>query len=97
MRFPALLLFVASASAAPVDFVRDVRPILQKHCYGCHGEKKQKSGLRLDIKSEAFKGGDNHRPDIVPGKASESPLVHFLTSDDEDEVMPPKAKAAHEK
>ena len=80
--------------AAPVDFVREVRPILETHCYECHGDKKQKSGLRLDIKSEAFKGGDNHRPDIVPGKTSESPLVHFLTSDDEDEVMPPKGKLA---
>ena len=78
--------------AAPVDFVREVRPILEKHCLECHGDKKQKSGLRLDIKSEAFKGGDNHAPDILPGKASESPLVHFLTSDDEDEVMPPKGK-----
>jgi hypothetical protein len=87
-----LALLTTSAFAAPVDFVREVRPILEKHCLECHGEKKQKSGLRLDIKSEAFKGGDNHAPDILPGKASTSPLVHFLTSDDEDEVMPPKGK-----
>jgi len=75
-----------------VDFVRDVRPIFQKHCYECHGEKKQKSGLRLDIKSEAFKGGDNHSPDIIPGKAAGSPLIHFIITDDEDEIMPPKGK-----
>lgn len=78
--------------AAPVDFVREVRPIFQKHCYECHGEKKQKSGLRLDIKSEAFKGGDNHSPDIIPGKATDSPLIHFIITDDEDELMPPKGK-----
>ena len=76
--------------AAPVDFVREVRPILETHCCECHGDKKQKSGLRLDIKSEAFKGGDSHSPDIVPGKASQSPLAHFLTSTDDDERMPPK-------
>ena len=93
MRFLALFITLP-AFAAPVDFVRDVRPIFEKHCYECHGEKKQKSGFRLDVKAAAFKGGDNHGPDIVPGKASESPLLHFLTSDDEDEVMPPKGKLA---
>ncbi len=91
MRF-LFLLIATSAAAAPVDFVRDVRPIFQKHCYECHGDKKQKSGLRLDIKSEAFKGGDNHSPDILPGKAKDSPLIHFLITDDEDELMPPKGR-----
>ncbi len=85
-------LITVSAATAPVDFVRDVRPIFQQHCYSCHGEKKQKSGLRLDIKSLAFKGGDNHAPDIIAGKAKDSPLIHFITSDDEDELMPPKGK-----
>ena len=85
-------LITVSAIAAPVDFVRDVRPILEKHCCECHGEKKQKSGLRLDIKSEAFKGGDNHAPDIIAGKAKDSPLIHFITTDDEDELMPPTGK-----
>ncbi len=91
MRFLCLLL-TTSALAAPIDFVRDVRPIFQKHCYECHGEKKQKSGLRLDIKSLAFKGGDNHAPDIIAKNAKDSPLIHFLTTDDEDELMPPKGK-----
>ena len=80
------------AIAAPVEFVREVRPIFEKHCYSCHGEKKQKSGLRLDIKSLAFKGGDNHAPDIIATKAKDSPLIHFITADDEDELMPPKGK-----
>lgn len=47
------------ASAAPVDFVREVRPILEKHCYECHGEKKQKGGLRLDL--AAAQRTENHR------------------------------------
>ncbi|MEQ1750720.1 MAG: DUF1549 domain-containing protein, partial [Prosthecobacter sp.] len=85
-------LAVTCAIAAPVDFVREVRPIFEKHCYSCHGEKKQKSGLRLDIKSEALKGGDKHAPDIIAKQAKESPLIHFITTDDEDELMPPKGK-----
>ncbi len=80
----------ACASAAPVDFVRDVRPIFEKHCVECHGEKKQKSGFRLDVKAAALKGGDDQGPDIVPGKAEESPLIHLISTTNEDELMPPK-------
>ena len=89
--FAALALRPA-AVAAPVDFVRAVRPIFENHCYECHGEKKQKSGLRLDIKTAALMGGGNHAPDILPGKAKDSPLIKFITSADADEVMPPKGE-----
>jgi hypothetical protein len=75
-----------------VDFVRDVRPILQTHCYECHCEKKQKSGLRLDLKADALRGGDKHAPDIIAGKPADSPLIRYVTSTDEDEVMPPKGE-----
>lgn len=95
MKLTSLLtyLFVATAAlAAPVDFVRDVRPIFEKHCYDCHGEKKQKGGLRLDVKTAALKGGDNEGPNIIPRKAKESSLIHLITSTDEDEVMPPKGE-----
>ena len=92
MKLVVLILLASSGLAAAVDFVREVRPILQQHCYSCHGEKKQKSGLRLDIKAAAFKGGDKHSPDIISGKASDSPLIHFITTDDDDELMPPKGK-----
>ncbi|MDF1824791.1 MAG: PSD1 and planctomycete cytochrome C domain-containing protein [Verrucomicrobiales bacterium] len=93
--FIALSCFVAFLSgevllAGPVDFVKDVRPIFQAHCYDCHSEEAQKSGLRLDVKSAALTGGDNHGPDIVPGKPSESPLIQFLLTGNEDERMPPK-------
>lgn len=86
-----LVLFIAvsaTAVAAPVDFVREVQPILKKHCYECHGGKKQKSGLRLDIKARAFKGGDTHGAAIVPNSARDSPLALLVISDNEDERMP---------
>ncbi|MEO6740425.1 MAG: PSD1 and planctomycete cytochrome C domain-containing protein [Chthoniobacteraceae bacterium] len=87
---PVLSGFAAAVVAAPVDFVRDVRPIFEKHCHECHGEKKQKSGLRLDVKSAAMKGGDEHGASIIAGKAQESPLLKLITSTDKDEWMPPK-------
>ena len=77
-------------STFAIDFVRDVRPIFEGHCYDCHGAEKRKSGLRLDVKVAALKGGDNHGPDILPGDAANSPLIHFLTTKNDEERMPPK-------
>ncbi len=82
-----------AARSAEVDFVRDVRPILVQHCYSCHGEKKQKSALRLDIKGEAFKGGSAFAPAIVPGNAADSPLIQFVNGSDEAMRMPPQGAA----
>ena len=93
VRLAALLLAPLTAlhAAERLDFVRDVRPIFEQHCYECHSGTEQESGLRLDVKEAAFKGGDNHGPDIVPGMASESPLIRFLSADD-DSMMPPGEK-----
>nr|GDY20632.1 cytochrome c [Verrucomicrobiota bacterium] len=87
--FLHFLLLPASLLAA--DFDREIRPLLQKHCVECHGEKKQKSELRLDAKVFAFKGGHDG-PAIVPGKADASPLFRRITSTDDDERMPSKGE-----
>src|SRR5436853_2871114 len=76
--------------ATPIGFKRDIQPIFEQRCYECHGEKKQKSGIRLDRKAAVFKGGDSGKPAILSGKSAESPLIQRVTSKDPDEVMPPK-------
>lgn len=96
----ALALLVAISRAdepALIDFVKQVRPILQKHCYQCHAEKKQKSSLRLDIKSQAFKGGEAYGPSIVAGEPGESPLIQFVADEDADLRMPPDGPPLSEK
>lgn len=80
------------AVASP-DFVRDVRPILEAHCFKCHGPEKQKSGYRLDVKAIALTGGDSGTPNIVPRLSATSPLVTFITGEVEDMKMPPKGEA----
>jgi hypothetical protein len=83
----------ASATAAVPDFAHDIRPLFEKHCYACHAGEQAKSGLRLDFKAAAFKGGDGWGAAIVPGNADESPLVQFARGDDPDLRMPPKESA----
>ncbi|WP_233200341.1 PSD1 and planctomycete cytochrome C domain-containing protein [Blastopirellula marina] len=91
--FTLLSLAANTASAEPVDFVRDVRPILQKHCYECHAGDARKSGLRLDVRSEAHKGGELYGAAITAGKPEESPLWTFVGDEAADLVMPPEGPA----
>ncbi len=70
------------------DFEREIRPLLTKHCYACHGPGKRESGLRLDVRADALRGGDSGRA-IVPGKSADSLLVTRISSSDPDERMPP--------
>src|SRR5690606_15282083 len=90
--FAALAAFgdeIPPAVARRVDFDGEVRPILTARCLACHGPDKQKGSLRLDRKSDAFKGGDEGDA-IVPGKGIESLIVRLTAGEDEDRVMPPK-------
>jgi mono/diheme cytochrome c family protein len=83
----ALLLFPAASRAAePIDhefFEKKVRPLLLVHCTSCHGEAKQKGGLRLDSKAAFWKGGDTGTAQKLLG-----PAVQY----DGDLKMPPKGK-----
>jgi hypothetical protein len=84
------LLPAADTPTVPrIDFARDVRPILAKHCFACHGPDKQRGGLRLDRKADAFTGG-NTGAVITAGKGAESLLVKLVTGLDPERPMPPK-------
>lgn len=75
-----------------IDYLHQVRPILRQHCYRCHGAERDRGGLRLDIKSEAFRGGDFFGPSIVAGDAEDSPLVQFVADPEADLQMPPEQR-----
>ncbi len=82
----ALLAVTSATAAPPVDFARDVRPILTSECFACHGpdERARKAKLRLDLREEAIKSGS-----IVPGKPDESELFKRVCEKDPDSRMPP--------
>lgn len=68
-------------------------PLLESHCYECHGAEKQKHGLRLDQREAALTGGESGKPAIVPGNAMTSQLVEAITLPAEDKrAMPPSGK-----
>ena len=73
--------------AAPVDFARDIEPILQSTCYECHGPDKARGRLRLDQRGAALKGGMTG-PAVIPGNSEQSLLVRRILGLDDEERMP---------
>ncbi|MEX0711826.1 MAG: DUF1549 domain-containing protein, partial [Pirellulales bacterium] len=83
----ALVFFLgpAALSAEPVDFARDVLPILSDNCFKCHGpdEANREADLRLDDEASAKAGV------LVPGDSDDSELYRRIAADDPDMRMPP--------
>jgi mono/diheme cytochrome c family protein len=75
-------------AGGPIEYNRDVRPILAENCFACHGPDSaaRKADLRLDRRDDAVAMGA-----IEPGKPEESGLVERLNATDPHEVMPPPA------
>ncbi|MGB2498682.1 MAG: PSD1 and planctomycete cytochrome C domain-containing protein [Mariniblastus sp.] len=75
---------ITSVAEEPIDFARDIQPILAENCYFCHGPdaNQRASDLRLDIEEEA-------RQSIIAFDANASELYSRIRSDDPDEKMPP--------
>jgi hypothetical protein len=86
----------ARPSAAEIDYARQVKPLLTRHCVACHGSARTRAGLRLDTAAAALKGGKDG-PAIRPGHGEESPLILALRGEGSGERMPlnrpPLAKA----
>jgi hypothetical protein len=91
----ALVLLLSTASpapAAPLDFNRDIRPILAENCFYCHGQdsNKRQADLRLDVRDAALESEA-----FVPHDAAASQLVKRIHSTDPDQQMPPPNSNRH--
>ena len=84
---------MVAADVPPLDYNRDVRPILSEKCFKCHGPdaRARKARLRLDLRDNAIAEHASGATPIVPGKPGDSELVWRIESVDPDEQMPPPA------
>lgn len=80
-----------AAAKKGLTYAKDIQPLFQASCTGCHGEEKQKGDLRLDSLEAVLKGGEDGKV-IVPGKSKESALLVAVSGLDEETAMPPKRK-----
>ena len=81
----------AHAADAPIDFNRDIRPILSNRCWKCHGpdEKERQAGLRFDSREGTVAKLESGKTAVVSGKPDESELIRRITTNNADERMPP--------
>lgn len=75
----------------PVQYERDIKPLLAARCYACHGALKQESGLRLDTAALAIQGGDSGAA-VAPGDAAGSLMIQRVAAADAAERMPPEGE-----
>ena len=80
----------AQTTAEPIDFSRQIQPILAKRCYACHGPDKAEGGLRLNSKEAAFAKLESGTHAITAKDAAKSELLKRVTSRDEGVQMPPE-------
>ncbi len=81
----------ATADEAPL-FDREVRTILSRFCFKCHGpdEQQRQSGLRLDVRDAAIAPAESGKAAIVPKQPQASELLRRIgLPSDSDEHMPP--------
>lgn len=78
---------LAAQTLNNIDFRRDIQPLFQEHCIGCHGPSQQMGGMRLDRRSSAMaiRGGTT----IGPGNAAGSRLYLKLVGTKYGTRMPP--------
>jgi mono/diheme cytochrome c family protein len=76
-----------AASEAGGDYMREVKPILQRACVSCHGPEKPRGGLRLDTAAAILRGGEAG-PAVVPGNPDESPLLEAVLGVGTTDRMP---------
>jgi hypothetical protein len=80
----------AEAPAKPVDFNREIRPILSDNCFKCHGpdEKMRMANMRLDETEGLFVDRGGYKI-IVPGNSAQSKIYQKISSKDVAFRMPP--------
>ena len=83
-----------AGNSAPVEFTRDIQPLLERSCVACHSGGRPKGGFLVDSRAALLKGGNRGEPVIVPGQPGASPLLQLLQDQVEDQEMPPLGKRA---
>lgn len=80
---------VAATAGAPVDFNRDIRPILNQNCITCHGGVRMLGKISFVFREEATRAGESGKITIKPGDAEDSELMARITTRDPEKRMPP--------
>jgi len=87
----AALALSVGAAEPPLDYNRQIRPLLSNHCFKCHGPDagQRKGGFRLDVRESAVAAAESGEKPVVPGDSAKSELIRRINAADAAERMPP--------
>jgi hypothetical protein len=74
-----------------IDFARQIKPLLERSCVGCHSGEKPRGGFRLDGRDSIRRGGASGEAAVVPGHSEKSPLIDYVSGKAPEAEMPPRA------
>jgi WD40 repeat protein len=80
------------AEPAQVSYYKDVRPLFQQHCMGCHQPAKPSGGYVMTSHADLLKKGDSDNPGVTPGKLEASFLVHQITPQEGKKPQMPRGQ-----
>ena len=81
-------------NSSPISFHKEIRPLLQANCNGCHQPAKAKGDYIMTDFTSLLSGGESEKPAVVPGKPDQSYLIEEVTPDENGEYEMPKGKNA---
>lgn len=87
-----LKLLPPASTRTGLTYETDIKPLLQDSCFRCHGEEKQRGGIRLDSLAAVLKGGEDG-PIVTTGDGTHSLLVISVARIDRESAMPPQRKS----
>jgi WD40 repeat protein/mono/diheme cytochrome c family protein len=88
--------FAADAALKPVSYYKDIRPIFQANCQGCHQPAKARGGYVMTDFKKLLAGGEKDGVAVVPGDASKGSLIEQITPRDGQAEMPKNKPPLHE-
>ena len=75
-----------------VSYYKDIRPIFQQHCNGCHQPAKPTGGYVMTSHADLFKPGERGKAGVVAGKPTASYLVEQIKVHDNGQAEMPKGR-----
>lgn len=87
---------LSSDVRAEVDYGKEIKPLLAKRCYSCHGPDQAESGLGLHQAETSLVEGDSGERLIVPGDPESSHLLERIVANDDYDLMPPEGEPLSE-
>jgi hypothetical protein len=82
----------APKTGQKVHFARQIKPLLERSCLGCHSGNRPRGLFRIDARDAIVKGGASGEAAIVPGRSEKSPLIDYVSGNVPDSEMPPRAR-----